>query len=65
MLVRVGVHSRVVHFDDKEALYSNIRAAFSDVSQVGAPNNASANQGPDSCREQASRCSEGGSNSSS
>ena len=37
-LVQVGVHSRVVRFDDNQALYSNIRAAFSDVSQVGAPN---------------------------
>ena len=37
-LVRVGVHSCVVRFDDKEALFSNIHAAFSDVGQVGAPN---------------------------
>ena len=40
VLVRLGVHSRVVRFadDSKEELYSNIRATFSDVSQVGAPN---------------------------
>ena len=37
-LVQVGIHSRVVRFDDSQALYLNIRAAFSDVSQVGAPN---------------------------
>ena len=40
VLVRLGVHSRVVRFtdDSKEELYSNIRATFSEVSQVGAPN---------------------------
>ena len=37
-LVRVGVYSRVVRFNDKEDLYLNIRAAFSDVCQVGATN---------------------------
>ena len=38
VLVRVGVHSRVIRFDDKEALFSNIHAAFSDIGQVGTPN---------------------------
>ena len=36
-LERIGIHSCVVRFDDNQALYWNIRAAFSDVSQVGAP----------------------------
>ena len=40
-LMRLGMHSCVVRFDGKEALYSNICAAFLDTSQQAA----SANQG--------------------
>ena len=40
VLMQVGIHSRVVRFadDSKDDLYSNICAAFLDISQVGAPN---------------------------
>lgn len=37
VLVRLGVHCRVVRFaDDSKELYSNIHSTFSDVSQIGA-----------------------------